>query len=450
MHLPRLPARPLAALLFALLAIAGVLARAQSDDSDDRRSVHVLHFEGAVTPVVASYLADALDAAEAAGAELAVIRLDTPGGSVEVTDDITRRMQSSEIPVVVWVGPRGAMAASAGTFVTLAGHVAAMAPGTSIGAASPVGQQGEDLPETARSKTVNMLVTRVRNLAERRGIQAQDWAESAVRDAISATAEEAQRLNVVDLLAADLDDLLRQLDGRPVNVGSRTVALRTTGAEIVDVPMGAVDRVLHTLASPNLAYILMTLGMMGLIYEFSNPGFGLGGVVGGICLLLGVYALGVLPATYTGVALMLLAFALFFAGVELGTNGLIAMGGVVALIAGGVLLFDAPEVAVSPSVLVTVAACCGAFFLFAARMALRAQRRTATTGREGLVGAVGIARTGLEPEGIVVVWGENWRATAAGGTVAKGAAIEVEAVDGLRVRVRAAGGGPESGEVSPC
>jgi len=329
--------------------------------------------------------------------------------------------------------------------VTLAAHVAAMAPGTSIGAASPVGPEGQDLPDTMRSKAESIMVTQIRNLAARRGEQAQDWAEDAVLRAVSASPEEALSHNVVDLIAASLEDLLSQLHGRPLTVGDRAVVLDTYGAEVRDVEMSALESFFGALASPNVAYILMTLGMMGLVYEFASPGFGFGGVVGSICLLLGVYSLGMLPANYAGVALLLLAFALFFADAKLGTGGLIALGGVVSMVVGGMILFDAPELSVSPAILWPTALACGAFFAFAASRVLAINRKRATTGREGLVGATGSARGTLAPDGIVLVWGETWRATAEGGDVAAGQAVEVVAVEGLRLRVRAA---PERNEVN--
>lgn len=441
--------RPLLWLLPLLAALPWSVpphARAQEEDGGTAPPrVDVLHVEGAITPVVAAYIERALEDAQDEGVGLVVIRLDTPGGSVAVTDGIVKRMLTSDVPIVVWVGPRGAMAASAGTFITLAAHRAAMAPGTSIGAASPIAGQGQEMTDTQRAKIENTLVSQVRNMAERRGIQAQDWAEDAVREAASATQQEALDLGVIDFVAANLDDLLSQLHGRPLTVAERAVQLDTYGAEVRHVEMSGLESLLHALASPNVAYILLSLGMMGLVYEFASPGFGFGGVVGSICLLLGVYALGVLPANYAGVALLLLAFALFFADAKLGTGGLIALGGVVSMIIGGMILFDAPELRVSPGVLWPSALACGAFFAFAASRVLAINKKRATTGREGLVGATGTARGDLAPEGMVVVRGETWRATAEGGDVAAGRAVEVVAVEGLRLRVRAA---PVQNEVS--
>ena len=430
------------ALLLAVLTaflFAAPGAGAQEQREEGRPRVDVLHVEGAITPVVASYLERGLTDADERGVDVIVIRLDTPGGSVSVTDGIMKRMLASETPIVVWVGPRGAMAASAGTFITLAAHVAAMSPGTSIGAASPIGSEGQEIGETAKAKIVNTLVTQMRNLAERRGVQAQDWAEDAVRNARSSSEQEVLDLRVIDLVAADIENLLSQLDGRAVTIQDKPVALKTFGAEVRDVEMSAVESLLHTIASPNIAVILMSLGMMGLVYEFANPGFGLGGVVGGICLLLGVYAMGVLPANYAGLALFVLAFALFFADAKLGTGGLIALGGVVSMVAGGLILFDSPIYEVSQPLIWSIAISCGAFFAFAASAVMRVREKPVTTGSEALIGATGIARTALAPEGPVMVRGETWRATVEGNEhVAAGEAVEVIAVEGLRLRVRAA------------
>ncbi len=443
--------RPIASHLVALLAATLLVlcawalpAAAQAQDAarDGGRAavprVDLLHVDGPITSVVAGYVERSLDDAEEDGTDVVVIRLDTPGGGVAITEEIMKRMLASKIPVVVWIGPEGAMAGSAGTFITLAAHLAAMAPGTSIGAASPIGPQGEELGETARAKMMNTLVTQMRNLAKRRGPQAMDWAEDAIRDARSSTDEEVLELRVIDLLARDVDDLLSQLDGRAAIVGGAPVALHTLGAVVREVRMSRAESLLVALASPNVAYILMTLGMMGLVYEFASPGFGLGGVVGSICLLLGVYVLGILPANYAGVGLMLLAFALFFADAKLGTGGLIAMGGVVSMVIGGMILFDSPIFAISPAVLWTTALACGAFFAFAASAVLRSQGLKATTGREGLVGAMGRVVSRLAPEGTVRVQGETWKASAADGPYEPGAEIEVTAVQGLQLEVRAA------------
>jgi len=413
-------------------------ARGQEDVARSGPRVDVLHVEGAITPVVATYLERGLTDAQASGVDLVVIRLDTPGGSVQVTEGLMKEMAASDVPIAVWVGPSGAKAASAGTFITLAAHVAAMAPGTSIGAASPVGPQGGDLPETIKSKMTSMLVTTMRALAKRRGRDAQNWVESAIVDARSDDAATVKELGVIDLIARDIPDLLRQITAPyEIRLRDRRVYVELVDAQVRDVEMGAVEKILHTISDPSVAYLLLALGMLGLFFEFANPGFGLAGVVGAICLLFGSYALGVLPANYAGVALIVVAFALFFADAKLGTSGLLAMGGIVAMAAGGMLLFDSPIFAVSPVVIWTTSIACGLFFAFVAGAAFRAQRLKPATGSEAMVGAQGLARSRLSPDGLVVVWGETWRATAEDGPLDKGAAVEVTEVEGLRVRVRA-------------
>ncbi len=432
-------------LLLTMASAAVLVATAASSQAQDREQsgaarVDVLHVEGPITPVVASYLARGLADAQSEGVDLIVIQLDTPGGSVQVTEELMKDMAASDVPIAVWVGPSGAMAGSVGTFITLAAHVAAMAPGTTIGAASPIGPQGGELPETIKSKLQNMLVTMVRSLTKRRGPQAQDWAESTVTHAVADDAESARQLDVIDLIVRDIPDLLRAISSPfAFRMNDKAVTLEVANAIVRDVEMSAAEKILHKIASPDLAYILLALGLLGIVFEFSSPGFGFAGVVGAICLLFGVYAMGVLPANYTGVAMIALAFALFVADAKLGTSGLLAMGGVVAMVAGGMLLFDSPIYAVSQPVLWTTALSCGAFFAFAAGAVFRSQRRRPTTGREGLVGARGVVRTPLTPEGLVVVQGETWRATADDGPFDAGASVVVSAVEGLRVRVRAAG-----------
>jgi membrane-bound serine protease (ClpP class) len=422
--------------LLPLLGALGLVFPAAAQDDAPR--AHVLHVEGPITAVVAQYVERGVSEADEEGAELLIVRLDTPGGSVDITDGILREMDTSPIPVVVWIGPRGAMAGSAGTFIALGAHLAAMAPGTTIGAASPVGPQGEDIPDTMKAKVENMLVKRVENLAQRRGEQAVAWARDAVLDARVSNEQEALDLRVVDFVATDLEDLLLQLDGRAVQVRNVAVGISTAGMVLEDVPMSVVERGLHVIGNPSIAWILLSLGMAGLIYEFTIPGFGFSGVVGGICLILGLWAMGTLPVNYAGVALLLVAFALFVADVKVGASGLLAMGGVVALVLSGMLLFNSPLYSVSKTVVVTTALLIGAFFVFAGRMVIAIREKQVTTGSEGLIGARGEVREDLDPEGLVSVWGEVWRARAEGEPIPRGESVEVLEVNNLRLRVRRA------------
>jgi membrane-bound serine protease (ClpP class) len=390
---------------------------------------------GPVTPVMLSYIERGVSEAEARDAEVLVIMLNTPGGDVELTKQIIQTIVASEVPVAVYVAPRGAYAASAGTFITLAGHVAAMAPNTSIGAASPISGQGEEIPETARNKLINILQADIEGLASRRGEKAVEWARQAVSEARAATAEEALDLGVIDFIATDLFDLLRQMDGFTVKVKDREVTLNTEDAPTEELPMSAVERILHTITNPNIAFILLTLGINGILFELSSPGGYIAGVVGAICLLFAFYALGVLDVNYTGLLFIALAFILFVVDIKAPTHGVLTVGGIVSFVLGSLILFNSPFYAISRSLIITVALATGVFFAFIVAKAVSIQRRQATTGLEGLVGAVGTARTDLSPTGTVFVKGEWWRAEVENGPIQAGEEVRVRSVEGSKLHV---------------
>ena len=397
--------------------------------------VEVLTVEGPITPIVAGYIERGIAQAEADGAEALIIELNTPGGQVSTMENIVQSMALSRVPIVVYVSPPRAQAASAGTFIVLAAQLAAMAPETSIGAASPVGGQGEDLSETLEAKATNILVSLIKNLAERRGEAAAEWAEAAVREAASATAEEALELGVIDHVAVTLSDLLEAIDGQKVEVAGETVTLATRGAAVIPVPMNAIERLLHTLTNPNIAFILMTVGINGIIFELSSPGGYVAGIVGTIALLLGLFALGVLGVDFTGLVFLALAFVLFVAEVFTPTHGILAGGGVLSFILGSLILFNTPFAPVSRGLVVGVGLATGGFFAFALTKALQAQRRQPATGREGLIGSPAVARTPLNPRGRVFVFGEWWDAEAREGRIRKGQEVEVVEMDGFRLIV---------------
>lgn len=400
-----------------------------------RTMVNVLSVQGAVTPVVARYIERGIQETESGGAELLVIRLDTPGGSVSVMQDIVQAMIAADVPIAVYVAPEGAQAASAGTFLVLAGHIAAMAPRTTIGAAAPVGGQGEDLPETAREKATNALVAQIKSLADRRGERAVAWAEKAVRSAEAATAEEALEIGIIDLIAPNIDALLEELDGQEVQLQTRTVVLHTADAEVVDLPMTLVEEFLHTITDPNIAYILLILGINGLLFELANPGTFLAGTIGAISLVMGFYALGVLDVNYAGLALIALAFILFVLDVKAPTHGALTVGGIISFVLGSLILFNTPFYAVSRGLIISVALVTASFFAFAIGAAVRAQRRKPTTGIEGLIGALAQVRSDLDPEGTVFLYGERWRARTTGDSVPQGETVRVLAVDGFELIV---------------
>ncbi len=372
-----------ARLVYLGLILTSLFSLALSPLSVQHKRVAVLTVKGAVTPVVARYIERGIEQAEAEGVELLVIKLDTPGGSVSLMQDIVQRMIAADVPIAVYVAPPGAQAASAGTFIVLAAHIAAMAPNTSIGAASPVGAQGEDLPETAKDKATNALVAQIKSLADRRGERAVAWAERAVRSAEAATAKEALDLGVIDLVAPDVAALLEGVHGMEVELQSGTVTLETQDASIVDVPMTLIEQFLHTITDPNIAYILLILGINGLLFELANPGSFVPGVIGAISLLIGFYALGVLDVNYTGLALIALSFVLFVLDIKAPTHGVLTLGGIISFVLGSLILFDTPFYAVSRGLIFSVALVTAAFFAFAVGAALRPSGASPPLGRKG-------------------------------------------------------------------
>lgn len=418
------------------LAVAGGLPQAEES------RVQVLTFRGAVTPVLGQYIVDGIEAAQAVNAQAVILQLDTPGGSVEVTKRIVQDMLASPVPIVVYVAPSAAQAGSAGTFITLAGHVAAMAPGSSIGAASPVGGQGEDVGETMEAKVKNILSADIENLASRRGEAAVEWAVAAVQEAAAATADRALELGVIDFIATDVADLAEQMDGFVVRVQGEEVTLRTAGALAQRLDLNPIQEFLNFITNPSVATILLTLGSVGLIAEIYNPGTFVPGTIGLISLLLGLYALGQLDANFAGLALVVLGILLFLAEAFTPTFGALALGGAAAFIFGSALLFDAPGLAVPWATILSMTALMGAFTVFAGGKALAAQRRHPTTGREALIGSAATVRTPFDESGrgTVLTAGELWNAQLAqgSGVPVAGDRVTIEGRQGYTLVVRAA------------
>jgi len=398
--------------------------------------VDVLTFDGAVSTATFDYFDRGIETAEQDGASCVVIQLNTPGGELGATLKIMERFENARVPLVVFIWPRGGMAASAGTYITLAAHVAAMAPKTTIGAAAPISGQGQELPETAKEKLVNALAGQAKNFAQRRGEEAVEWVEKAVRESLVATEQEALEKGVIDLIAGDLDDLMGQLDGREVTVGTQEFTLHTRGATVIHIPMTFIEQLLSILINPNVAFILLTLGVNGLILELSSPGGYVAGIVGTVCLLLSLYAFQVLTVNYMGLALIALAFVLFVLDIKAPTHGVLTVGGIVTFVLGALILFNSPYYAVSKSLIFGVALATGAFFAFVMAKALRAQKWYVATGREGLIGQMAEARTDLTPEGTVFLRGEHWKAVLEEGTAQKGERVQVIDVEGFRLRVK--------------
>lgn len=421
---------------FSLLALIVLMLFFGQASAQTPGAVKLAKFQGPVTPILQAYVERSIAAAEAGGAAMLVIELDTPGGSVAITKSITQRMTSAAVPIVVYVSPRGAHAGSAGTFITLAGHFAAMAPGSSIGAASPVGSEGADLPDTIKAKEINILVADIKNLTARRGEEAMAWAEKAVSEAAAATADEALALGVIDVIAEDVTDLLRQLDGRTATVAGEEVTLNLGDLPVEEVPLSPLENFLNQITNPALAAILLTIGLNAVLFELSNPGGYLAGIIGVICLLLAFYALGTLNANWAGLGFIALAFVLFVLDIKTPTLGALTVGGVVSFVFGAYLLFSTSELNVPWGTIIGLALATAAFFAFAISKALAAQRRQPTTGMEGMQGQVGEVRHALAPDGMVLVSGELWRAVSESGPLAEGERVMVSGQDGFRLRVR--------------
>ncbi|MFH1485689.1 MAG: nodulation protein NfeD [Chloroflexota bacterium] len=418
--------------LIVCWALATLGVRAAGD------RVYVLTIKGAINPVVTSYVDRGISHAESNQAVACILQLDTPGGLDSSMREIVQRILNARVPVVVYVSPAGARAASAGTFITMAANVAAMAPNTAIGAAHPVniGGSGEEMQGTMEDKVVNDAVAYIKSIASQRNRNA-DWAEKAVRDSVSITESEALVDNVVDIVAPDLPSLLSQLNGREVTLLTGKTVLHTEDADIVHLEMNFIEHWLFTISDPNIAYILLSLAMTGLFLEFANPGAILPGIVGGIFLLLALFSLGMLPVNYAGVLLIGLAFVLFIAEAFVTSHGMLAIGGVASLTIGSLMLMTstAPYFSIDRRLIAAVVLSITAFFIFVVGAIARSHRRPATTGREGLMGERATARTTLDPEGLVFVHGERWDAISEDGRVEPGEEVVITKVDGLRVTV---------------
>jgi membrane-bound serine protease (ClpP class) len=397
--------------------------------------VATIALEGTISPVTLRLIGIAIDRAQAERAQALVVQLDTPGGLERSMRAIVQRMMNAEVPVIVFVAPTGARAASAGVFITMAAHVAAMAPATNIGAASPVAIGGT-ADKTMMKKVENDSAAFIRTVALERGRNA-EWAEKAVRQAVAITEREALKLKVIDLVADSIPDLLEKVDGRTIKLPKGTVTLATKGAPLRPIEIGFRDRFLNVITDPNVAYVLMMLGMLGLFFELSNPGAILPGVIGGISLILAFFAFQSLPINYAGLLLILFGIVLLVAEIKIVSHGVLAIGGIISMALGSLMLFDSPEVGFRVSWWVigpTVAATAG-LFLFVIAAGVRALGRPPATGAEGLVGKLAIVRERLAPEGQVLVSGEIWRAVVQGEPLEPGAQVRIVAVDGLTLRV---------------
>jgi len=419
----------------AMLVATLVLAAAACGPGGEPGAVHILTTDGEVNPVMERYIDRGIDNAEDNQASAVVIRLDTPGGLVTSMEDIVQRILAADVPVIVYVWPPGGKAASAGTFITMASHVAAMAPSTRIGAAHPVGAGGEDIEGNLGDKVTNDAVALIKSIAHQRGRNEQ-WAEDAVRKSVSVFQDEAVQLNVVDLVANDLPSLLAAVDGRTVQLPQRETVLATNNAPLVYNDMNVIERFLDIISDPNITFLLLSLGSLALIYEFVAPGHIFPGVFGAIAVIIAFFSLSVLPFNWAGLALILVAFVLFVLELFVTSHGILGIGGVVALILGGILLTSGnpPEFQVSKWLIYGLAAGIGAFFLFVVTSIIRVRLQPALVTTT-LVGRQAVARSPLDPTGMVFLNGEYWSATAEEGRVEPGERVVVTGMDGLRLIV---------------
>jgi membrane-bound serine protease (ClpP class) len=425
-------------LLIGILTATAIAMASGAQAANSR--VDVLTVNGVINPVTANYVNRGINQAEEANAAACVIQLDTPGGLDTSMRDIVKDIVDSKVPVVVYVSPAGARAASAGVFVTMAAHVAAMAPNTNIGAAHPVaiGEEGEaQMSEEMQEKVVNDAAAYIRSIAKGHGRNV-EWAEKAVRESVSATEQEALELNVIDLVANDLNSLISQLDGREVSmIDGSVITLNTQGATINQNPMSNVEDFLLAISDPNIAVVLLSLAILGITVEIFNPGLIFPGVFGGICAFLASYSLGILPINYAGIALIALAGGLFVAEFFTASFGIFTAGGIASLVIGLLILFSGRPTLFQPDpwVIPTIAAVIGSIAAFIIYRVVRTHRRQPTTGREELKGKIATVRRALTPEGTVFYKGELWTAILDEGEAQPGEEVIITKTEGLKVYV---------------
>jgi membrane-bound serine protease (ClpP class) len=424
--------------LLWLLPVFTLRASAQGNTSQ----VLVLTAEGPITPSMLGYLERGLSSAEQQDAEALIFMLDTPGGSVDLMNEFVQVIRNSSTPVVVYVAPQGAIAGSAGTVITLAGHVSAMAPETAIGAASPVGSEGEDLGETIEAKEKNILKALVRSLAEERGVEAIQVAEETIESAHAVTSSEAYQIGLVDFIADNVPDLLDQVDGYQVTTIDGPLTLDTSDAVVIPFDPTFIESLLGVLTNPNIVFLLLTVGVQAILIELSSPGGWIAGFIGAVCLALAAYGLGFLPVNWFGLIFLAIAFVLFVLDIKAPTHGALTAAGVASLIVGSLVLFNSPGtpsfLRVSVPLVIGVSLASAGIFFAILMVALRAQRAPVRMGQESLLGRTGTTRTNIAPVGTVQLGGELWTSELAEGQepIPEGSPVEVIEVKGVRVIVR--------------
>ena len=418
--------------LVCLLLLAGLYGLSASA----QKQIYVAQYNGIINPVAAEYIEQVVKKANENHVVALLIELDTPGGLDESMRDIVKEISGSEVPVIVYVSPTGARAASAGVFITLSSHIAAMAPGTNIGAAHPVALGGGQMDEEMREKVTNDAAAYIKSIADKHGRNAQ-WAEEAVRKSVSITEKEALNLKVIDIISENRDELLKAIDGREVTTTTGKIRLNTKEAGIEQIPMGLRLRILNILSNPNVAYILMMIGIYGLFFELASPGAILPGVVGAICLVLAFYAFQTLPVNYAGLLLIILGIIFFIAEIKIISYGLLSVAGVVSMVLGSIMLMktDIPFLKISWLVILPAALLTAVFFAVAIGMAVRVHKRQPITGFEGLVGESGEAYTDIDAVGKVFFHGEIWDARSVE-PIQKGEKIKIVGTDKMTVIVK--------------
>ncbi|KUK85824.1 MAG: Membrane-bound serine protease [candidate division TA06 bacterium 34_109] len=400
--------------------------------------IYLLNIEGAINPITAQYIVDGIEEAEDKQAECVIIQMDTPGGLDDSMRNIIKKMLNSRVPVVIYVAPQGARAASAGAFITIAANIAAMAPGTNIGAAHPVAMGEGQIDEETKAKIVNDAAAYIKSIANSRN-RNEDMAEKFVRDSLSITEQEALENNIIEFIAGSVDELIFMIDGVKVSTSEGDRKLNTSGKEIIEYKMSVKDLFLHSLTNPNIAYILLFLGIYGILGEFSNPGALFPGIFGSICLILAFVAFQMIAINFAGFVLIALGIIFFIFEIYTPTFGLLTAGGIISLTLGSFMLTKdlAPFLKISTGIILTMVLATAAFFIFALTKGIKIQRKKPIFGKESMIGMIGTARTNLNPDGQVFLHGEIWQATTSDEKpVKKGEQVIVEALDGLRLIVK--------------
>ncbi|MEJ2542661.1 MAG: nodulation protein NfeD [Calditrichaceae bacterium] len=410
--------------------------------SANAKIVHRIIIDGVINPVATEYIVKSIYKAEKDNAELLLIELDTPGGLMESMHQIMKAIQSSDVPVAVYVAPSGSRAGSAGVYITYSAHIAAMAPSTNIGSAHPVfgsgsGEMDSTTTETMMEKVVNDAVAKIKAVAKTRGRNV-EWAEKAVRESANITETEALKLNVIEYIAPSVDSLLSVLDGKEIKLDTGSIkTLKTRNASVITYEMSWRQRLLDTIINPNIAYILMMIGMAGIMLEIYNPGSILPGIVGGVSLIVALYAMQTLPVNYAGLLLIIFAIVLFLLEIKIPSFGLLTIGGIISMVIGSIMLFDTdlPYLQIAWEVIAIVVTLTTLFFIFAIGMAVRTHRKKPTTGQQGMVGEVGEVYKKLDPNGTVIIHGEYWKAFS-DSNINKGQTVKVIECDDKHLTIK--------------